>query len=82
MNDFDRRLEAGLAEMLDRVVTTPPPPRRRPRGRPALHLLSMVTMPVAQQEHPPVAVLADAGEPRLDAIALAEVPVVAAPALI
>jgi hypothetical protein len=42
----------------------------------------MVTMPVAQQEHPPVAVLADAGEPRLDAIALAEVPVVAAPALI
>jgi hypothetical protein len=42
----------------------------------------MVTMPVAHQEHPPAAVLADAREPRLDAIALAEVPVVAAPALI
>jgi hypothetical protein len=82
MNDFDRRLEAGLAQMLDTVVTTPPPPRRRPRGRPALHLLSRVTIPVAQREQPPVAVLAEAGDPRLDAIALAQVPVAAAPALI
>ncbi|TMD00287.1 MAG: hypothetical protein E6J05_03810 [Chloroflexi bacterium] len=81
MNDFDRRLEAGLAQMLDSVVRTPPP-RRRPRRRLALHPLSLVTMPVAQQDQRPVADLVDAGDRRVDAIALAEVPVVAAPALV
>lgn len=81
MNEFDRQLEAELARMLDRVVKTPPPPRRRPRGRPALHLLSVVTMPVTSP--PPVAVLVEATDPMVDGIALAEVPVVvAAPALV
>ena len=81
MNDFDRRLEAELAQMLDGVVSTPPPPRRRFRGRPALHLLSVATIPIAPPQ-PPVAVLAEAADPRLDALSLAEVPAVAAPALI
>ena len=81
MNEFDRQLEAELAHMLDRVVRTPPPPRRRPRGRPALHLLSVVTMPVSSP--PPVAVLAEAPDSMVDAIALAEVAVVvAAPAFV
>jgi len=39
-------------------------------------------MPVAQQDQRPVADLVDAGDRRVDAIALAEVPVVAAPALV
>jgi len=81
MNDFDRRLEAELAQMLDGVVSTPPPPRRRFRGRPALHLLSVATIPIAPPQ-PPVAVLAEAADPRLDPLSLAEVPAVAATALI
>jgi hypothetical protein len=80
MKDFDRRLEAELAQMLDRVVRTPPPPRRRPRGRPALRLLSALTTPVAPP--PPAALLAEASDVRVDTIALAEVPAVVAPALI
>ena len=80
MNDFDRRLEAELAEMLDRVVRTPAPPRRRPRGRPALRLLSAVTTPVAPPA--PAAVLAEASDARVETLALAEVPAVVAPALI
>jgi hypothetical protein len=79
MNEFDRRLEAELAHMLDRVVRTPPPSRRQPGGRPRLHLLSSLTVPVAPP--PPLAVLAEAPDPRVDAVALAEVAVVAVPAL-
>ncbi len=80
MNDFDRRLEAELAQMLDRVLRTPPPPRRRPRGRPALRLLSAVIVPVAPP--PLAAVLAEAADVRVDPFALAEMPAAVAPALV
>jgi hypothetical protein len=59
MNDFDRRLEAELARMLDPVARTPAPPRRRrPRGRPVLKLFSpsvlhTVAVPIAMLAQAP-----------------------------
>jgi len=41
MNDFDRFLELGLAQMLDEVVKAPAPPRASPPGRhPVLRLFT------------------------------------------
>jgi hypothetical protein len=69
MDDFDRRLEAELARMLDRVVRTPPPPRRgRPGSTPILRLFSgpgASSAPIAR-----VVVLVEApNDPRDEAVA-------------
>jgi len=76
MNDFDRRLEAELARMLDPVARTPAPPRRRrPRGRPVLKLFSPSALPTAAVV--PIAVLAEA-----PAELLVETESVASPAIL
>jgi hypothetical protein len=74
MNDFDRRLEAELARMLDPVAKTPAPPRRRrPRGRPVLKLFSPSELPTARVV--PILVLAEApAELRVEAAASLGVP--------
>jgi hypothetical protein len=80
MNDFDRRLEAELARMLDRVVQTPAPPRRRrPRRAPVLKLIagSAPSVPSAI----PLTVLAEAPADRLIEAPGAE-PALVTPALL